>query len=76
MTEQQKNITLGQMAEMKRNLENNIKNQLTEFMKQTGCMTHLNINGSVDIDKTVGVNDVVETNYHTYVHLDFNFDNN
>ena len=47
MTEQQKNMTLGQVAEMKKNLENNIKNQITDFMRQTGCFVYLGIGGTM-----------------------------
>ena len=59
MTEEQKQMTLGQVAEMKRNLEENIKNQLIDFMKQTGCQT-LEINGWYQTSRNIGDNDVVE----------------
>jgi hypothetical protein len=58
MTEEQKQITLGQVAEMKHNLEENIKNQLNDFMKQTGCHS-LDINGWYAANRSLGENDTV-----------------
>lgn len=39
MTEEQKNLTLGQIAEMKKNLVENIKKQVEDFTNQVGCKT-------------------------------------
>lgn len=36
MTEEQKQLTIGQIAEMKAELENNVKNLLNEFVEKTG----------------------------------------
>lgn len=58
MTEEQKQMTLGRVAEMKRNLEENFKNQLNDFMKQTGCQA-LEINGWFTTNKRFGENDTV-----------------
>ncbi len=62
MTEEQKQMTLGQVAEMKAELENNVKNLLNEFVEKTGVVNasidasfeaypQLNSNGTVTYDK-------------------------
>ncbi len=68
MTEEQKQITLGQVADMKKNLEENIKNQLTEFMNQTGCQS-LEINGWFTTNKCLGENDTVVYEHDTNVKI-------
>ncbi len=61
MKEEQRNLTLGQVADMKQALEENIKNQLTDFMNQTGieaiqldawCGTSKNIDDKTDTVET------------------------
>ena len=59
MTEEQKQMTLGQVAEMKHNLEMNIKNQLIDFMNQTG-IDNLQMDGWFETRKQIGNNDVIE----------------
>lgn len=62
MTEEQKQLTLGQIADMKAELENNVKNLLSEFVEKTGVVNasinasfesypQLNSNGTVTYDK-------------------------
>lgn len=62
MTEEQKQMTLGQIADMKSELENNVKNLLNEFVNRTGVASasidasfevypQLNSNGTVTYDK-------------------------
>jgi len=68
MKEEQKNLTLGQVADMKKNLEENIKNQLTEFMNQTGCQS-LEISGWFTTNKRLDENDTVVYDQDTHVKI-------
>lgn len=68
MKEEQKNLTLGQVADMKKNLEENIKNQLTEFMNQTGCQS-LEMNGWFTTNKRLDENDTVVYDQDTHVKI-------
>lgn len=43
MTEEQRQLTMGQIADMKTELENNVKNLLNEFIERTGF-----VNASLD----------------------------
>lgn len=61
MKQEQRNLTLGQVADMKQALEENIKNQLIGFMNQTGiealqieawCTTSKNIDDKTDTVET------------------------
>lgn len=60
MKEEQKNLTLGQIADMKHNLEENIKNQIIDFMNQTGVQS-AEINTWFNTFKEVTKEDTVET---------------
>ena len=60
MKEEQKNLTLGQIADMKHNLEENIKNQIIDFMNQTGVQS-TEINTWFNTYKEVTKEDTVET---------------
>lgn len=62
MKEEHRNLTIGQIADMKKNLEENIKNQLTDFMNQTGieaiqleawCNTLKNFDDKTDTVETI-----------------------
>lgn len=68
MKEEQRNLTLGQVADMKKNLEENIKNQLTEFMNQTGCQA-LEINGWFTTNKRLDENDTIICEHDTNVKI-------
>lgn len=54
MTEEQKQLTLGQIADMKTELETNIKNMVKDFADKIGAKT-VNVSGSFetysDIDR-------------------------
>ena len=76
MTEEQKQMTMGQVADMKRNLEENIKNQLIEFMDQTG-INSLQIDGWVEVRKQITDDFTVETKRETNLRVNvINFLNN
>lgn len=60
MKEEQRNLTLGQVADMKQALEENIKKQLTDFMNQTGVQG-AEINAWFNTYKEVTKEDTVET---------------
>lgn len=76
MTEEQKQMTMGQVADMKRNLEENIKNQLIEFMNQTG-INSLQIDGWAEIRKQITDGFTVETKRETNLRVNvINFLNN
>lgn len=62
MTEEQKQLTFGQIADMQAELENNVKNLLNEFVEKTGVVKasidanfeaypQVNSNGTVTYDK-------------------------
>lgn len=76
MTEEQKQMTMGQVADMKRNLEENIKNQLIEFMDQTG-INSLQIDGWAEVRKQITDDFTVETKRETNLRVNvINFLNN
>ena len=76
MTEEQKQMTMGQVADMKRNLEENIKNQLIEFMDQTG-INSLQIDGWAEARKQITDDFTVETKRETNLRVNvINFLNN
>lgn len=68
MTEEQKKMTLGQVAELKFKLEMNIKDQLIDFMNQTG-IDSLQMDGWVETRKQIGNNDIVEFQREANVRL-------
>ena len=76
MTEEQKQMTMGQVADMKRKLEENIKNQLIEFMEQTG-INSLQIDGWAEVRKQITDDFTVETKRETNLRVNvINFLNN
>jgi hypothetical protein len=62
MNEQQRNLTLGQFSDIKRKLEETIKNQITDFVKQTGC-SYAEVNANCRVTKRITNNDTVENEY-------------
>ena len=68
MTEEQKQMTLGRVADMKRNLEENIKNQLIDFMNQTG-INGIQMDGWIETRKEIGENDTVEAKREANVRI-------
>ena len=68
MKEEQRNLTLGQVADMKQALEENIKNQLTDFMNQTGVEA-LQVDAWCGCQKEIGKNDTVETKVDSNVRI-------
>lgn len=60
MKQEQRNLTLGQVVDMKQALEENIKNQLIDFMYQTGVQgTEINV--WLNTYKEMTKEDTVET---------------
>lgn len=63
MTEEQKQLTLGQISDMKTELETNIKNMVKDFIDKTGAKV-VNVSGNfetyLDIDR--GTETVINRN--------------
>lgn len=72
MTEEQRQMTLGQFADTKLALEENIKNQLVDFMKQYG-INNINLDGYIEARKEIGNNDVIEAKHDGQVRICFNY---
>ena len=72
MTEEQRQMTLGQLADAKLALEENIKNQLVDFMKQYG-INNVQLDSYIESRKEIGNNDVVEVKQEGNVRICFNY---
>ena len=72
MTEEQRQMTLGQLADAKLALEENIKNQLLDFMKQYG-INNVQMEGYIETRREIGKNDVVEVKQEGNVRICFNY---
>lgn len=72
MTEEQRQMTLGQLADTKLAIEENIKNQIIDFMKQCG-IDNMQLEGCIDTRKEIGKNDIIEAKRDGYVRIYFNY---
>lgn len=72
MTEEQKQLTLGQVAEMKAELENNVKNLLNEFVEKTGVV-NASIDASFEVYPQLNSNGTVTYDKRDYAHLRYSF---
>jgi len=72
MTEEQRQMTLGQLADAKLALEENIKNQLVDFMKQYG-INNVKLDSYIETRREIGKNDVVEVKQEGNVRICFNY---
>ena len=72
MTEEQKQLTLGQVAEMKAELENNVMNLLNEFVEKTGVV-NASIEASFEAYPQLNSNGTVRYDKRDYAHLRYSF---
>lgn len=72
MTEEQRQMTLGQLADTKLALEENIKNQLVDFMKQYG-INNVQLDSYIETRREIGKNDIVEVKQDGNVRICFNY---
>lgn len=72
MTEEQKQLTLGQVAEMKAELENNVKNLLNEFVEKTG-VANASVNASFEAYPQLKPDGTVIYDKHDYAQLRYSF---
>lgn len=72
MTEEQKQMTMGQIADMKAELENNVKNLLNEFAEKTGAV-NASIEASFEAYPQLHSNGTVTYDKHDCAHLRYSF---
>lgn len=72
MTEEQKQLTLGQIADMKVELENNVKNLLNEFAEKTGVV-NASIDANFEAYPQLNSNGTVTYDKHDCAHLRYSF---
>lgn len=72
MTEEQKQLTLGQVAEMKAELENNVKNLLNEFVEKTGVV-NASIDASFEAYPQINSNGTITYDKRDCAHLRYSF---
>lgn len=73
MTEEQKQMTIGQIADMKAELENNVKNLLNEFAEKTGVV-NASIDASFEAYPQLNSNGTVTYDKHDCAHLRYSFE--
>lgn len=72
MTEEQKQLTLGQIADMKAELENNVKNLLNDFVERTGVVS-ASVDASFEAYPQVDSNGTVTYDKRNCAHLRYSF---
>lgn len=72
MTEEQKQLTIGQIADMKAELENNVKNLLNDFVERTGVV-NASINASFEAYPQLDSNGTVTYDKHNFAQLRYSF---
>ena len=72
MTEEQKQLTLGQIADMKAELENNVKNLLNNFAERTGVIS-ASVDATFEAYAQVDSNGTVTYDKHNGAHLRYSF---
>lgn len=70
MTNEQKQVTLGQVGEMKVEVENSIKNLIKAFMDKTG-VRQLSLNGCFVKDQYIDNYNTIKERDEANVYLDF-----
>ena len=70
MTEEQKQFTLGQLADTKAELENSIKNMVNDFMNKFG-IRNLSMNASFDNYKVINLVNEIEDKHENSIYIDF-----